>query len=216
MPQGYDDPTKAAAADKFFRWIYLAKFEFDSAPIYVHNGVGTYTFESNEYLGLGEFGQIEPLKEGGGLRPYGVTFSLSGIDSTYKESGIDFYSVVDGEDIFNRKVTLYLGAIGATGAIIGTPRERFVGYMERPTINRGKNNVVQIRAENELINFGRRNGARYTDSDLQSEHTGDLGFQYLARVIDAKVIWRGRVSNIGGTTNPVDLVDLGGIGGLYL
>lgn len=198
MPQGFDQTTIDAAQSKFFRFVYLADLEFDSGTVRVHNGIGVLTFDGNDYLGVGEFGQVDPIKEGGKLQPYGITLTLSGVEDTYKNNGLDFYQTVKNEDVFNRKVRLYLAALSSTNTLLGTPRERFVGYMERPTVNRGKNNVVQIRAENELSNFDRVNGTRYTDSDLQNDHPGDLGFQFLSKLEDAKVIWRGANTNIGG------------------
>lgn len=209
MPQGVDSTTLAASQGKFFRWVYLADFEFDSGTVRVHNGIGTLTHNGNDYLGVGEFGRVDPIKESGQVQPYSVTFTLSGVDDIYKNNSIDFYQTVKGEDIFNRRVVLYVAALDTDNQIMGTPLERFVGFMERPTVNRGATNVVQIRAENELALFDRVNGSRYTDSNLQNEYAGDLGFEYLSRVIDSKVIWRGRNSNIGGRgsaqTKTIDL-----------
>jgi hypothetical protein len=58
-----DAALKSAAQSAEFGYIVFVALDFPSGYLYVHNGVGTYTFGGNDYLGVGAFGSIDTIEE---------------------------------------------------------------------------------------------------------------------------------------------------------
>jgi hypothetical protein len=172
--------------------MFFLDLGFDTGTVRIHNGLGEYTFGGNTYTGLGDFGFIEPIEEGGELSPYSVSMGLSGIDDALKASGINLLDSVMGEDLYMREVTVYTGAIGADGDLLADPAVHGTFFMDVPEVEVGTQNIVRLTCESEMALFDKRNNARYSDSDLQTEYAGDLGFEYLDQMVEAKIVWRGR------------------------
>lgn len=196
---------KSASEGDFFSFIIAAAIEFDGGTVYVHNAVGEYTIGGQTYTGLGDFAFIEPITEGAEVSSYPIKIGLSGIDDALKQSGTDFFNLVTSEDFYGRNVTLHIGAIMADGSLDGTPTEWGTWQMQSPDVQVGAQNLVSVTAESEMAIFDKRNGARYSDADLQDEYSGDLGFEYLERMVNARIVWRGERANVaggGGTRTP--------------
>jgi len=197
LPRQLDASFEAASQSEFFRLIFFVDLGFDSGTVRVHNGLGEYSFGGNNYIGLGDFGFIEPIEEGGELSPYSISIGLSGIDDAVKASSINLLDTVMGEDIYMRPVTIYTGAIDADGDLLGDPAQHGVYFMDVPEIVVGNQNIVRVTCESEMAIFDRSNNSRYTDSDLQTEYPGDLGFEYLDQMVEAKIVWRGSRAESG-------------------
>ena len=196
--RGLDSNFTDEAESDFFRFIHFVKIELDTGTLYLHNGLGEYTVDGNVYSGLGDFGSIEPIKEGGEVSSYPIRLVLSGIDDALKESGVDIAASVLGEDFYGRNVTIYVNALDTNGALTSNPTPEFwSGQMQSPELQIGRENVVVVTAESDMAIFDRRNGSRYSDSDLQEEYSGDLGFEFLDQMIERRTVWRGKEAVAG-------------------
>jgi hypothetical protein len=200
LPRELSNELEYASQSEFFRLLFFVDLAFDSGTLHVHNGLGQYTFGGNTYTGLGDFGFIEPIEEGAELSPYSISIGLSGIDDALKASGINLLDTVMGEDIYMRPVTIYTGAIGSDGDLLGDPAQHGVYFMDVPEVMVGTQNVVRVTCESEMAIFDRSNNSRYTDADLQTEYPGDLGFEFLDQMVEAKVVWRGRNTSTAPAT----------------
>lgn len=175
-----------------FRFLLFVKLEFDSGNVYLHNGVGTITWGSQDWLGVGDFGSVEPIEEGVELSPYELVLLLSGIDA-------DLIDEVMNQDYYLRPVTLYFGALTeGTGALTADPDELWAGFISMADVSRGQLNGIRLTCDSEFAMFERANNSRFSDADLQRNYSGDLLLQYAEQMEERQVVWGGAEQGLGG------------------
>ena len=196
-----DFPTNVADAlvAQHVATVTFVKLEFASATLYLHNSIGTYTWESQDWLGVGDLGDISAIEEGAEISPYKITLSLSGIDSTISNAALN-------EDYYMRPVTLYIGALDADDDLLADPTEVWAGFMDLMTVSLGEQggDEIALIAESELAKFDRASNLKYTDANQQAVHSGDLFFGFLKDIEGAKIQWgtAGTSSTAGNDTGP--------------
>lgn len=197
--RGINSALATEASSNHIRLIVFVKIELDSGTIYLHNGVGTYTWSdpddgSQSWLGMGDFGGISGVEESTKMSPFEIQMVLSGLDTSMMTEILDNH-------YFYRPVTIYFGAINqTTGVLVADPDEFWSGFIDTADLSLGSENAIMITCESELSIFRKRNASVYSDSDLQDENPGDLWFKWLAAMSNAKVVWRGY--NTIGEANP--------------
>ena len=186
----------AVATADIVRPIYLVKAEFDSTPpedrnLYLWSGFGDLTFNSKNYLGVGNLLSISAVDESTDLTATGASIVLSGIQST-------LLAIARDEDYQGRPITIYLGALDDTGDLIASPTVLFSGFMDVMTIaEAGETSTISVTAENKLIAFDRSYVRRYTAEDQKIDYPNDMGFEFVAKIADQEIIW-GRASPASG------------------
>lgn len=191
--RGLSTALVTAADSAHVRLLTFAKLELDSGTLYLHNGVGTYTWGSVDWLGLGDFGGVSAIEESEELSPFEVTLVLSGLDTSMMDE-------VMNQDYYLRPVTLYLGALNVgTGVLVDDPDEVWSGFMDSASVTLGEDNAIALTCESEFAIFNKSNDRAFTDADLQSEYPGDLFFEFLASMIDAVIVWRGKTVTTGSS-----------------
>ena len=185
MSRGLNSLLVSEIESDFFRFILFVKLEFDSGTIYIHNGVGTLNWSSQDWDGVGDFGSIEPLEEGAELSPYSLVLMLTGLDSNLIDE-------VQNQDYYLRPITLYFGALNNSGALVADPDELWSGKMDTASVSLGDVNAIRLTCESDFALFDKASNMRYSDSHLQREYSGDLLFQYMEQMVDANVIWGGK------------------------
>jgi hypothetical protein len=156
---------------------------FDEGVLYMHTDLGDVAFGGNTYLGAGDLGSIEGIEERDDGSPTGFTLRLSGIDTTLLNEALIY-------NYFDRAVTVYLGVRDiTTGAMVTTPFEIAVGKMDQMRVMTGTSptSVIEIPCESEMIELDRSLNRYFSDTELQRNYSGDLAFQYLADMVNAKV-----------------------------
>ena len=164
--------------------------EFDT-PAYAHSGIGTITYDTNDYLGVGDFGSVSSTKESEELGPSGITLQLSGVDSTLITTALDSGKYGD-------VVTLYVGYRQDDGTLVDDPWVLWRGTFEYASIGQGESNVVSITLQHDLAILDEADGGRYTDEDQQSRFAGDRGFEYVAEMGTVKLLWGGKPVVVAG------------------
>ena len=173
--------------------IVMVKLEFDT-PLYVHSGIGTIVYDSNSYLGVGQFGNISNMTETEILRPTSLTLTLSGVDSNLITEALD-----SGD--YGDTVTIYLGYRQDDGTLVADPLLLWRGFFEFASISQGDQSVVSITVQHDLAILNETDGSRFTDEDQQVRFSGDVGFEFIADMANLKLIWGG--TRIGGD-DPTD------------
>ena len=168
--------------------VVLVKMEFDT-PAYAHSGIGTISYDGNDYLGVGDFGSISNTTESEQLRPNSLTLQLSGVDSTLLTEALDSGNYGD-------VVTLYVGYRQDDGTLVDDPWLLWRGTFDYASISRGADNVVSIVVQHDLAVLDEVNGGRYTDEDQQSKFTGDVGLEFIADMANLTLVWGG--GRVGG------------------
>lgn len=188
MSRGIDSAvTSSISTERHVRLVTFVHLALDSGSVYVHDSIGTFTWGSQNWLGVGDLGGIGSLEENREMSSYEVTVILSGLDSTLLD-------VVLEQPYQGRAITIYLGALDLdTGALLATPNEIWAGVMDvaRVSVGAADDNAIEITCESEFAKLDDINGRTMSDSDLQAEFNGDTLLQYLHKMSDARVVWRG-------------------------
>jgi hypothetical protein len=72
--------------------------------------------------------------------------------------------------------------------MVTTPFEIFCGKMDQMrVVTGGPTSTIEVSVESEMIEFGRSLNRYFSDSQLQKEYPGDLGFQYMAAMVNFRM-----------------------------
>jgi len=199
MSRGFPANVATALAQQHVAIVTFAKLEFPSGTIYVHNSLGTYTWDSQDWLGVGDLGSISQVEEGIDVSPYAITLTLSGLDSTISGAALT-------EDYFMRPVTVYMGVLDADDALIADPTQIWAGFMDQMNVSLGADggDAIQLIAESELSRFDVSRNLMYTNAAQQERYSGDLFFSHIHKVQGAKFNWGAKTA---GTDGAFDLED---------
>jgi hypothetical protein len=170
--------------------ILLFQAEFASGTIYIWNGIGDISWNS----------QTTEVKAAG------ASISISGIPSALVSTALSDVRQ-------NKPGKLYLGFL-ASGSIVSDPYLVFSGRLDVVHLDEGaEGSTVSLQYESRLIDLSRPRVFRYTPEDQKREFAGDLGMDFVPSLQDAKVTW-GRVSNAvpsgGGSVTDISDVDTQG------
>lgn len=183
---------KTASQSPEFSYVLFIALDFPSGYVRLHNGVGTYTFGGNDYLGVGAFGSIDVIEETSKLNDKPINVMLSSITP-------EIIDEVKTENIFGRDGDLYVGAITSGGELIADPDNWWSGHMDNVELLLGEENGVKIRLQSRASRLKHKNNKRYTPEEQQRDHAGDLIFEFLTSLKEAKVVWGGEQVRTGFT-----------------
>ena len=194
MSRGFPANVATALAQQHVAIVTFAKLEFPSGTIYVHNSLGTYTWDSQDWLGVGDLGSISQVEEGIDVSPYAITLTLSGLDATISGAALT-------EDYFMHPVTVYMGVLDADDALIADPTQIWAGFMDQMNVSLGADggDAIQLIAESELSRFDVSRNLMYTNAAQQERYSGDLFFSHIHKVQGAKFNWGARIAGTDGT-----------------
>jgi len=166
--------------------VVFALLDFQGGAVRVWNGLGTRSWASNNYTGVGHLGSISTIEETADIRANSVTLALSGVPSS-------LISTVLGDNYSGRDVKIWIGALDAAGAIVADPNLRFSGRMSNVEIDEGPDTaVIKVLAESKLADLQRSRERRYTHEDQQIDFAGDLGLQLMPTAQSRPLYWGGR------------------------
>jgi len=197
MTRGFSTDINNALQAQNVNLVMFAKLEFPSGTIYVHNGLGTYNWDSQNWLGVGDLGSISKVEEGVDVSPYAITLTLSGLDATISGAALT-------EDYFMHPVTIYLGVLDTSDILIDTPTQVWAGFMDQMNLTVGADggDAIQLIAESELSRFDKSKNLMYTNANQQQRYSGDLFFSHIHKVEGAKIKWGSASGGSGPADNP--------------
>ena len=165
MSRGFPSDVLTALSSQHVALVTFAKLEFPSGTSYVHNSIGTYTWGGQDWMGVGDLGEISQLQEGAEVSPYKITLTLSGLDAAISGAALN-------EDYYLQPVTVYLGVLDSDDMLIADPTVVWVGAMDQMTVSVGASDgdAIQLTAESELARFDKASNMKYTDSQLHQTH----------------------------------------------
>jgi|TARA_R110000782_G_scaffold43973_2_gene98595 hypothetical protein len=209
MSRPFSSNTLAAFDLPFVSVLTFVKLEFQAATVYVHNGIGTYTWGGFDWLGVGNLGSVSKLEEGSDVSPYSITLTLSALDATLAGTALL-------EDYFMRPVSIYIGVLSADDELLDTPLEMWAGFMDVMTISAGQEggdgDQIFVTCESELAEFDRSANLRYTNQSQQRQYPLDTFFEFMAKISGLKVKWRGDSDSAGTDTSTGGIVGGEGMG----
>src|SRR5688572_6610085 len=140
MTRGLSAGNLAAIALAHVRPVIFVKFEFDDGTVYLHNSVGSIATLGQTWQGIGALADVGALEEGLDLSPFGVTMQLNALNT-------DLLDIATTEEVFNRRVTIYIGLFDENGALVADPQERWSGMMDHVSIRLGAENAIALQCE---------------------------------------------------------------------
>jgi hypothetical protein len=196
MSRGFPTNVATALAQQHVAIVTFAKLEFPSGTVYVHNSLGTYTWDGQDWLGVGDLGSISQVEEGIDVSPYAITLTLSGLDATISGAALT-------EDYFMHPVTVYMGVLDADDALIADPTQIWAGFMDQMNVSLGADggDAIQLIAESELSRFDVSRNLMYTNAAQQERYSGDLFFSHIHKVQGAKFDWGKKTAGRDGNTD---------------
>lgn len=185
MSRTFTSAQNTALDSSHVNLLMFAKLEFDSGTIYVHNGIGTYTWDSQNWLGVGDLGTISQVQEGLDVSPYAITLTLSGLPDA------GFASTALTENYYKRPASVYVGLLDANDSLIGTPIQVWSGFMDQMNMTVGADggDAIQLIAESELARFDKSSDLMYTNASQQDRHSGDKFFNFIHKIQGQKLDW---------------------------
>jgi hypothetical protein len=193
MSRSLTSSMQTAVTADLVRPIFLVECAFDSGDLNLWNGIGTLTIGSVDYVGAGTLLSIGEIAETSELQANGITVTLSGITDPLLAKARD-------EDYQGRELTVKLGAMDSSNAVITNPVIVFSGFMDTMVINdSAATAAIQIAVENRLIEFERTRIRRYTAEDQKIDYPNDKGLEFVAEMAEKEIVWgRSQVSSGGG------------------
>jgi len=170
--------------------VTLVHLAFDE-PVFLHSGIGTIPYDSNDYIGVGQLGTISEARESEVLGPRPITLQLSGVDPNM---------IAEAQEAgrFKDDITIYEGYRNDDGTLVDDPWIVWKGWFEYAAISVGGEGVVSITAQHDLAILNEKDGGRFTDEDQQQRFSGDLGFEFITDMATVKLNWGGRTVGGGG------------------
>lgn len=154
----------------------LVKAVFASGTIYVWNGIGDISWDSQTWVGIGTLLSIDNVEEGVDLRPNSVTLSLTGVPAAYKSlalSDIRLSNVVD----------IWFALLDANGAVIVDPDKVFRGYMDEVEFVESPVTCdFRVSIINRLVEMEKVKERRYTEYDQKEIYSTDTGLRHIVNV----------------------------------
>ena len=197
MSRGFSSAINTALQSSTVRLVTFADLDFASGNLYVHDGLGTYTWGGNNWLGVGDFGGISSVEEGTEVSPYSLNLTLSGLDAGLVATALT-------ENYFMRNVKVYLGLLDANDALIETPNQIWSGFMDVMSITAGASggDSISLTCESELGKFDRSSNLKYTHANQQKKDSTDLFFEFLKDIEGVKISWgkAGSGTGVGGNS----------------
>lgn len=200
MARDLTTATKNALTAETVQPIMLFYADFASGAVRVWSGYGDLSWDSQTWLGVGDFGEVSVVEETEDLRANGVTFTLNGIDSS-------LISVALTDTYQGRDCALYLGALDlTTGTLITDPYQIFSGRMDVISIDESEETAtINLSAESLLIDLNRPRERRYTYEDQIDLYAGDEGLEFVAGIQNKPIPWGvptpAAGTQTGGATN---------------
>jgi len=188
---GVDAKAAIKLAEDHQNIIFAVKASFDTATIRLHSGMDELTINSETYEGAGTLLAISDIEDSKELKSSGVTFSLSGMDTTVLNYALT-------ENYQNRPIILYLAFIsGGTDHVDGL-MTLFSGRMTQIQVtDNTQGAMVTINSENRLVDLRRPSNIRYTNESQQLLYTGDTSLNEVAAIQDLQLMWGRRGANAG-------------------
>src|ERR1041384_2877308 len=123
MPRPMSSAMLTALQSKALQPVFFVQMSFVSTTVYVWTGIGSTTFNSQTWQGLGSLLSIGSMPEGTNVEARGIVVILSGIPS-------DLLSDAEGEFQVGLPVKVYLGLYSG-GSLIASPVDSWAGKMDQ-------------------------------------------------------------------------------------
>ena len=183
MSRGIDSTLLAAISDPTgFHPVALIKSVWPDGTVYVHSNVGSISWDSQTWLGIGDIADVEVPQEAGGIVPQSATLVIRGT--------LDAVLTYADPDARNGEVSMWIGATTTPGGttLIGEPFLAFRGYLDSSDVSLDFAAGDFFLSASAVTGPAARESATvvHSDEDQKARHSGDTFFERAA----AAAKWR--------------------------
>ncbi len=160
-------------------------------PTYLNDSACTIRWDGQDWLGMGQFGTIEPVSETLEVFAQPVVLTLSGCEPEWVTAARE--TVYKG-----REVVIYRGVFDPrTVELLDDPEELWSGYMDFMEIEVSKNaGAIRLHCEHRMRRLART--YRWTDEGQRTRFAADRFFEFLWRIRKDQAKWGSRDLQYGG------------------
>lgn len=182
MPRTMTDAARSAITDSNVPMLLFIEMDFASGFLRVNNSGQTFTWDGNEWFGVGSLGSVESIIEASDLSANGLAFQLSGVDTS-------LVSVAMTQKYQGRAVKVWYAPLDSNYAVVADPIGPFQYRMDTMDMEIGSTANIRVTAESRLIDWERSANLRYTDEEQQRRYPGDLGLQFVPQMAEKQIKW---------------------------
>jgi hypothetical protein len=180
--RGISAAQETALLDGTVRQVALVELEFSSGTTRNHTGVGTITWNGNDYQGLGNLGSMGAIEEANDLQAQGFTLTLSGVNPANVALAL-------GEQYQGRAARVYIALLDANHQLIGEPIGPFRGRMDTMDAEIGQEAKLTLTIYSRLADWERARIRRYNNADQQAQFPGDKGMEFVEQMVEKELVW---------------------------
>ena len=175
-------PTLAALGGPNLAMVLLVRMAFAS-PIALNTSTWDLVWSGTTYKGAGAMGAINQIEDSPG-EIKGLSFQLTGVDSTYIALALDDAAVVQGTP-----VTVRTAILDSNYQIVDAPIE-WDGRLDTMSIEEdGETCTISVSAESNAVDILRGSALTYSDADQKSLHAGDRAFEFILSQANTPIVW---------------------------
>ena len=173
-----------ALDDEVMYPFFAVELLFDGAQtLRLWTGVGTLSYDSNDWFGTGSLLQIDTVEETSEIAAKGATITLSGVPN-------EVLSLALSEPYQGRQAKVYFGVHIDGESDSASMTEVFAGYMDQMNIEENTEaSTIQLTIENKLIDLERPRTARFTNAYQKYLYPDDKGLEFVESLQDRYLYW---------------------------
>jgi hypothetical protein len=196
--RNYDIAQQMTAAENT-QLIVFGFMDFAGWPLFAGTHAGFITWGGEDWLGLGSWAGVEPIRESIDLDT--TKFRLTLATPTQELLGEALYESSGG-----RRVEIYLGSWRDDDeGLVADPSLIIAGSMGATEVLLGQQSGVSVMVEDVRASLDKINGRRSTMEDHQVDFPGDRFYEFLSQMMDHRYVFNGEEH--GGGPGPRQVPD---------
>jgi hypothetical protein len=193
--RGFSSTIETALSSQVAHLALLVYLNWVGGAVRLWSGVGPITWNSQTWLGAGEYGTIDKIADSAEKADIGVELTLNYLDDATRNE-------VNANDPVGRDASIYLAVIDPANKTVTDAYELFAGFIDEVVIeDAGETGKIIVRLASELARMRRSTYYSLSHAHQQQLFTGDLGLQFAARM-DEVLLWGRKATVVRGPGSP--------------
>ena len=187
----FPETIKAALGGRTVRASFLVLLDFATEPMRIWTGGGSITAGGFQWYGLGQLGSISGLEQAVNGEAPETTFVLSGINSDIVALARDEWAEEAKDRLIKVLIQFHNEADDRPLELFDEPYAIWAGRMQTPRfeLQGPTTRRITVSAESLFALRSRPSFSQYTDADQRARFSGDLGFGFVAGLVNKTVTW---------------------------
>lgn len=182
MTRTIDSLIVTESKKESIRYVLMTRLDFASGIIAANTGVSTISFGGDDYLGVGNFGDISAVSENIASRPYSISLTLSGVPT-------ELISTALGEQYQGRDAKIFLAMLDDGHQLIADPVLLFRGRMDTMDMIIGSTATISLTVQSRMADWDKSRVRRYNHEDQIVRQPADKGFEFVPQMVERTLVW---------------------------